>query len=160
MDAALLEKLHQRPCTGSLGRDDLLIIPKEQVNIPLRLKALLQQRFHRLHHGDQVVFHIQRATAPDELPIVITLIGRMRPVVFRPILHGDNILMGQHSNRVKRCVLPLPAVEQVGGRHHFAGELLMDQRVSFSQKQMEPLKLRPIHILLIRIGYRRNPDGL
>ena len=79
---------------------------------PFRLIALSQQHLGRFHDADQLVFDVQRASAPYETIGYTPFKGRVRPLRQRDRIGGNDILVRHQHNRVQSYIAPGPDIEQ------------------------------------------------
>ena len=83
MNSSCFKSFHYRFCAAVARSNNLFILTEEQVNVSLGNKAFFKQGFNRFHNADKMVFHIERASAPDKFAVINPLKRRMLPIGFR-----------------------------------------------------------------------------
>ena len=156
MDSAGLECVHNGLCAGAFRCNDFLVMTEAEIDVSLGLIALFKKRLDGFHNADEVILHIQSASAPDKLAVVISAERLVSPVSLRAGLNGNNILVGEQSDRLKVGILSLPAVEQARLGDILALKGLMYQRIRILKIFVEFFKLRPIDFLVLGIRDGRN----
>ena len=145
MNALLLEIISNLLCTVIGCGNNLFVVSEANIYASFGNIAVGNKLLYALHNRNKVVFHIESASAPDKLAVIVALKRIVLPIVPSTLVNRNNILMSQKSNAIKRRIFALPLKDKACVTDFSLCHRLVNKRIAFLQEFVELIKLIPIN---------------